>query len=191
MKETLLVDMDGTIADYEQGFLERWRKLYPGEIWIPPEQRATFYLEEQYPARLSKQVRAISRMEGFYRNLPTIPGGIDALVALSEIYDVRICTSPHTDYEHCVLEKYQWIDEHLGREWVRKIILTKDKTFVSGKYLIDDKPVITGLQTPVWEQIIYDQPYNRHRTDLKRITWQNWRELFNRSQPLAQEQMTG
>ena len=178
MKEILLIDMDGVLADFETGFERMWRQRYPELPSVPLEDRKNFYTEKDYPEELRPLAKSISRLKGFYRNLPPIQGGIDALVELSEIYDVRICTSPHTDYENCVLEKYQWVDEHFGREWIRKIILTKDKTFVMGKYLIDDKPAITGSQTPVWEQIIYDQPYNRHRTDLKRINWQNWMEVL-------------
>ena len=44
---------------------------------------------------------------------------------------------------------------HLGQEWARKVILTADKTLVSGAVLIDDKPKITGAPArPDWKQTI-------------------------------------
>jgi 5'-nucleotidase len=106
-----------------------------------------------------------------------IAGAVEAVKQLAEYYNVFICTSPHTDYENCVLEKYEWVDNHLGRGWVRKIILTKDKTPIRGRYLIDDKPEIKGILAPEWEQILYDQPYNRN-IPKRRLNWQNWREVL-------------
>lgn len=50
--------------------------------------------------------------------------------------------------KNCVLEKYDWVDYYLGREWIRKIILTKDKTLVRGKILVDDRPRISGAMKP-------------------------------------------
>lgn len=40
--------------------------------------------------------------------------------------------------------QFEWIDKHLGPEWLDKIVLTKDKTMVNGHILIDDRPNIKG-----------------------------------------------
>merc|ERR1712048_684490 len=45
--------------------------------------------------------------------------------------------------------------------WLKRLILTCDKTTVRGDFLIDDKPSICGSQQPLWTQIIFDAPYNR------------------------------
>ena len=69
-----------------------------------------------------------------------------------------------------MLEKYEWVENYLGDAWVKRIILTRDKTLIKGDYLIDDKPVITGVErSPEWEQIVYDRPYNRD-VNKKRLT---------------------
>ena len=68
--------------------------------------------------------------------------------------------------------------DKLGNDWIRNIILTNDKTVVKADILIDDKPVITGVENPEWEHIIFDQPYNRQIKDKRRIDWGNWKSVI-------------
>jgi 5'-nucleotidase len=77
-----------------------------------------------------------------------------------------------------VLEKYEWVDQHLGLAWVDRIVLTRDKTLVNGDILIDDRPQIEGAAKPTWEHVLYDQPYNRSETGKRRLTWANWRTVL-------------
>ncbi|MCT7149596.1 hypothetical protein M1196_23400, partial [Salmonella enterica subsp. enterica serovar Oranienburg] len=58
------------------------------------------------------------------------------------------------------------------------MIITTDKTLVRGDILIDDKPVISGElpeystgtnHARSWEHVIFDQSYNRHITNRRRI----------------------
>ena len=37
------------------------------------------------------------------------------------------------------------MEEHLGSEFTKRVILTRDKTLVRGDVLIDDKPTIGGI----------------------------------------------
>uniref|UniRef100_A0A8V5HG44 Uncharacterized protein n=1 Tax=Melopsittacus undulatus TaxID=13146 RepID=A0A8V5HG44_MELUD len=77
--------------------------------------------------------------------------------------EVFICTSPLQNYEHCILEKYKWVEKHLGAEFVKRIILTQDKTIVSVDLLFDDKDTITGAELkPSWEHILFTCCHNRH-----------------------------
>jgi len=77
-------------------------------------------------------------------------------------------------YIHCVPENYTWIERHFSKEWVKRIIVTKDKTLVSGDYLIDDRPnPEKGVLDPLWEHILFHQKYNKSITK-ERIC--NWKE---------------
>lgn len=176
MKKIILVDMDGPLADFEQNFLNRWRLKYPDLPFIPLEDRQTFYVADQYPAEYKPFVKSIYGEAGFFLNHPPVGGAIGALHYLDRYLadvDVFICTSPLSGYNPCVLEKYQWVEKHLGLEFTKKIILTKDKTIVRGDYLVDDKPQITGSMTPTWEHLIFDYPYNQS-TPGRHINWVNW-----------------
>lgn len=174
----LLVDMDGVIADFEKGFFDAWTAKYPNKMRIPLEQRITFHVEEQYPAELKPLARAVYEQKGFFASLAPISGGLDALNELAIHNEVFICTSPISTYQHCVPEKYEWVEKHLGKDWVKKIIVTKDKTVVRGNFLIDDRPKIDGLDNPSWEHILYDQPYNRSVHNKCRLTWDKYKDVL-------------
>jgi 5'-nucleotidase len=178
-KRIILVDMDDVLADFEKGFLVEWRKKHPDKMYIPLEERTVYKIPNQYPAELRPLVDGIYQASGFYRNLPIIAGGKEAIIEMKEKgHAVFLCTSPLTEYANCVLEKYQWAEEKLGWDWTKKIILTKDKTLVRGDILIDDNPNPKGALAPVWEHIIYDFPYNREVKDKRRLTWENWQEVL-------------
>jgi 5'-nucleotidase len=175
----ILVDMDGVLADFESAFLTDWQRQHPEKAFVPLDARTTFYLNEQYPQELREFVFSIYCAPKFFRQLAPIPGGAQALTEMQRLgYEVFICTSPLEIYENCVLEKFQWVDEHLGHSWIRQLVLTSDKTLVRADILIDDKPVISGVETPNWEHILYDQPYNRSDTTKRRLTWQNWKSVL-------------
>jgi 5'-nucleotidase len=101
--------------------------------------------------------------------------GVHALLALG--HDVRICTSPLTQYQNCVAEKYEWVERHLGLDFVSRIVVTKDKTLVHADVLVDDKPLVEGVRTPSWKHVLFDQPYNRG-VHGERMTWANWRHVL-------------
>ena len=70
-----------------------------------------------------------------------------------------------------------WVERHFGEAFLPRLILAKDKTWVHGDVLIDDKPEVTGSRTPTWQHVIFDQPFNRG-ADGPRMTWSNWREVL-------------
>jgi 5'-nucleotidase len=174
----ILVDQDGPLADFEQGFLDIWRERYPEEHAISLEERRNFYLRDDYPQHLRPWIDEIYCASGFYRNLPPTPGSVAAMAEMLELgLDVRICTAPLSRYENCVLEKYQWTEEHLGHDFTRRMIVTRDKTLVKGRFLIDDRPTVTGVARAEWEHVLFDAAYNRHAPN-RRLTWDNWREVL-------------
>lgn len=44
----VLVDMDGVLADFEGGFLKKYRARYPDDPHIPLEDRRGFWVSTQY-----------------------------------------------------------------------------------------------------------------------------------------------
>ncbi|MEM7369711.1 MAG: 5'-3'-deoxyribonucleotidase [Bacteroidota bacterium] len=175
----ILLDMDGVLADFEMGLLQTFKSKHPEKPCIELQDRTQFYAHLQYPPDSRQLIQDIVYAPGFFRNLPPIPGAMEACRALAQSrHELFICTSPLSKYEHCVLEKYQWVEEHLGMAWTRRMILTKDKTLVHGDFLIDDKFPIKGVRTPTWEHLLYSQPYNRSVQGKRRINWQNWRSMI-------------
>ena len=108
-----------------------------------------------------------------------VAGAKDALAEMEAMgHELFICSSPLSTHDNSVQEKYEWVERNLGAPWVKRIVLTKDKTIVMADLLIDDKPIITGVESaPVWEHILYDRPYNRE-IQKRRMTWDNWKEIL-------------
>lgn len=174
----ILVDMDGTITDFESGFLDLWRARFPRRPFVELNQRQTFYVSEDYPPEYKTDINTIIYHEaGFFANLSPINGAIEALTKMEKLgHQVFICSAPR--WTKSVHEKSQWIGRHLGENWVNRLILTRDKSIVRGDILIDDRPEMTTSRPPLWEQVLFDQPYNRHLIDKRRLNWQNYREVL-------------
>lgn len=173
--------MDDVLSDFDGEFYKRWSLKYPDKYITPPEKRKKFYLIEESPKEYMELIRGIYTAPGFVKSLPEVPGSIEAVKEIdSRGHKIFFCTTPLNMYYNCVKEKYEWIEEHLGFEWTKKLILTKDKTLVQGDILIDDNPEISGAAKPVWEHIVFDKAYNKHTNHSKRITWENYKKiLFN------------
>ena len=178
-KQIILIDMDDELADCEAKFIENWKEKFPNHPHIPIDRRKTFHIENQYPNELKQEVEGIFSAPGFFENLRIISGAKEALLKIQRLgHNIFICTSPISNYENCVLEKYHWVAKNLGLEWTKKIIMIKDKTLVFGDILIDDKSEHTGVRKPTWRHVLFDAPYNRHIKTKLRITWSNWEKIL-------------
>jgi len=176
----ILIDQDGTLADFEAGFLGIWKSKFPNRISIPLENRKHPKIYKDYPLEFGDDIKIIHNSPGFISSLKPIDGVIEALKEMvSTGHEVKICTTPLLDFENCVLEKYLWVEKYLGRDFTKNIILTRDKTLIKGDFLIDDNPGLRGIMKPDWEQIIFDRPYNKDFQGKRLKNWAEWKPLFN------------
>ncbi|XP_052817969.1 5'(3')-deoxyribonucleotidase, mitochondrial-like [Mya arenaria] len=184
-----LIDMDGVLCDFEAYFLEKFKEKYPDEPFIAVEDRDGFYIRDQYEKLkpgLNDKCSSIWNAKAFFLNIPVIPGAVEAAKEMQEIegVDVFICTSPVKAYKHCLKEKYQWVEKHMGKQWLDRILLVKDKTMVNGHLLIDDRPGISGLNPyPSWDHILFTQSHNsRMKNGQRRLeNWTDgsWKDLID------------
>ena len=179
MSKTVLVDMDGVLADWGSHWdwhldthFESWQT---GRIPRHAEQRG-FDLKAGLNLDEEQIVDQVMAWPDFYRGMPTID---DAWQCLSKLifagHEVFICTSPWLPNVTCASDKLEWVARNLGVAWAERTIITKDKTMVHGDVLIDDKPEVRGLRNPSWEHILFDQPYNQQVVGKRRImSWSDF-----------------
>ena len=58
-EKVILVDMDAVLANFEAGFLEKWRQLYPDREFVPLGDRITPRVYQQYPAHHLEDINRI------------------------------------------------------------------------------------------------------------------------------------
>lgn len=121
-KECIFVDMDGVVADFESKAVVEASKM-----------NLTF---KQFADQ--KQYRHI---EGFYRDLPVIPGAKEAILELDACgkYEINFLSAPSWGNESCFTDKRIWISEKFGADFDKRMDLSFHKGHYLGHYLIDDR----------------------------------------------------
>lgn len=172
--------MDGVLANFEEGFINEWKKKYPKLPFVQLQNRSNFYIRDDYPQEFLTKVESVYFKKGFILGLNPLKGAIEALREMvADGYQVKICTTPLNGNKFSEEEKTAWVEKYLGKEWLKNLIFIKDKSLVEGDCLIDDKPDIKKTTVPKWEQVIFDAPYNRMVKNLKRLShWSNWRSVI-------------
>ena len=97
---------------------------------------------------------------GFYANLLPIKGAIESVLWLlqTEGYSPYILTAPSTLNPLSYTEKRVWVEQHLGIEYVERLILSPDKSLLKGDILIDDKSKDRGQDSFEGELIQFGIP---------------------------------
>lgn len=176
----VLIDMDGVVADLEQGFWAQFALAHPDGPARTDVDTAQFYLSDQMDARWADPIEAILVAPNFFASLPPMPGAAAALNAMVEAgWDVRICTAPKLSNPTCASDKLAWLEEHIGAGWAKRAILAKDKSYVVGDILIDDHPDVSRNITPTWAQVVFDRPYNQDAgSGLRLHSWDQWADTL-------------
>ncbi|XP_065388907.1 5'(3')-deoxyribonucleotidase, mitochondrial isoform X5 [Macaca fascicularis] len=119
----VLVDMDGVLADFEGGFLRKFRARFPDQPFIALEDRRGFWVSEQYGRLrpgLSEKAISIWESKNFFFELEPLPGAVEAVKEMANLQntDVFICTSPIKMFKYCPYEK-RW-----GLAMLPKLVLS-------------------------------------------------------------------
>ncbi|WP_122072953.1 hypothetical protein [Pseudophaeobacter sp. EL27] len=112
-KKTCFVDMDDVMCD----FLGAYQKAI-----------------EHNPAMTFPQAE-----HGFFRRLPEVEGAVDAVKTLAQTFDLWILSAPSVFNPMSYTEKRVWVEEHLGFDFCERLILSCNKGFMKGDFLVDDR----------------------------------------------------
>lgn len=127
-----LIDMDGTVADYDGEMRRRTRPMMaPGE-----EECASGW--EDVPPHVEARRRAVKRVPGFWRGLPRLDLGFIVVGLLRELgFELHVLTKGPASVPTAWSEKLEWCGEHLPDV---NVTVTQDKSLVYGRVLVDDYP---------------------------------------------------
>ena len=151
MKQQILVDMDGVLADvYTQSinmeFKETGRLLDIDSLTGKDELSA-------FP-NFEKHVNSI----GFFRTAPLIKDSQEGLNYLNNKYKVLIVSSA-TEFPNSLKEKLDWLQQYFPFITWQQIILCGKKDSIKGDIMIDDHP--KNLDFFNGRKILFTQPHNK------------------------------
>lgn len=150
-----LIDMDGSIADYNAAML-----YYLMQMASPmePEIPENFHTAPDY---IEARCNVIKRQPGFWENLAVIPLGFGVVNKLKELsYTLIVLTKGPTKTTTAWTEKRNWCHKYLPDI---PVTVTESKNLVYGKVLFDDyPPYIEGWleHRPRGKVLMLNQPWN-------------------------------
>jgi 5'(3')-deoxyribonucleotidase len=129
-----LIDLDGTVADYDTAMRVNMRALQ-GPDEIPYGHR---YPESAEPPHIEARRKLIQRQPGFWRNLVPLPLGFEVVREMQRLnFNLHVLSKGPKKCPNAWSEKMLWCEEHLPDALVT---VGMDKGIVFGRVLFDDFP---------------------------------------------------
>lgn len=147
--KTLLIDLDGTVADTHGFAFERSLLRHEACTW-----NMTCCLQGLTMDELWAHTELFS-------HAPPIVGAVDGVALLAEHFDVHFVSTPWHRNHKSARAKYEWVEKYFDDP--KMLTLTHHKHLIPAVALVDDKP---GLVGP-WDHVCYPQRWN----DSEQPTW--------------------
>ncbi len=188
----ILIDIDGVVADLNEAAASRLELRGSETARLAAHMRSArgWSFTKGLPKKDAALILGVLAEPGFYADLPVIPGARAALAGMRDAgHDVFFVTSPWLSNPTCASDKLGWVERHFGLVMAYRTVIAGDKTVVTGDFLVDDKPDITGCAAPSWTQVFYTRPWNLHKEGPRIHTWgdDSWRRVLEHKQTAAKD----
>ena len=132
--DVALVDLDGTIADFDGEMSRRMALLRsPDEVSYDG-----IYEGDDLPPYIRERRKLVKNRPGFWRTLPRLELGFQIIDTLLEIgFKINILSKGPRLVPAAWQEKFEWCCEHVP---YASITLTQQKSLTYGRILVDDFP---------------------------------------------------
>lgn len=161
MNKTILLDVDGVVADCATPVYEFAKTLFEDKELPPPEKWEHYEFEKAMGLNRNEadvfQVE-IRRANNIGEQIKFYPEAQSFIEFLATDNQVVFVTTPWRGLTHWVEARYELLRPYAGRKNFGGVIFTEDKHHVSGDWLIDDK-WSNMFQTPD-RGILFARPWN-------------------------------
>ncbi len=128
-----LIDLDGTVADFDGAMNEQLRKMAS-----PLEGEPPVFRRDEDPPHMKVRRTFIKNFPGFWRELPRLELGFDIVREMVSLnFSLNVLTKGPGSVPVAFAEKVQWCQKHLPG---MPITLSDEKSLVYGRVLVDDWP---------------------------------------------------
>jgi 5'-nucleotidase len=163
IENIILFDMDQTLCDHDKGLFESLEKLKsPNDpIFYPP-------ILDKTPQYIKNRADLIRSSESWWENLEKLKLGWDILELAKELeFKIMILTQGPKKNPSSWSGKKKWIDKNLGQD--TDITITRDKSLVYGKILVDDYPGYIEPWLEHRKRGLVIMPVNNRNKDYKNL----------------------
>jgi 5'(3')-deoxyribonucleotidase len=157
IKPTVLLDVDGVLADFAGALLD----------WAGPQYTRDHLSEWDLTKALGLADRqsefdAVAGEPGFCESLPLLDGAQDFVEDLRLVADIVVVTSPYSAAKLWTYDRLIWLERHF-KITKHDVIFAKRKHLVRGDVMIDDGPHnVEAFVRAGGRGLLIDQPWNRH-----------------------------
>lgn len=158
--EAVLIDVDGVLADFENGVRDLIEEINGVKI---KGENLFQDLRNLAGTAWDEKVEEAIKSEGFAQTLKEYPGSVNCVKEIMENNEVIFVTAPYPESRHWFYDRYLWLRERFGIDR-DDIIFARDKRWVQGKILIDDR-VENVLDWSAQQNsvgILMSRPWNRY-----------------------------
>jgi 5'-nucleotidase len=183
--KTVLIDMDGTMVDFDTAALS----AIPEAERVP---RSSFYVADDYPSAQAEIIVATYNAPGFFESLEAMPGALEGWQALLDNgYHPHIASAPLSSNPSSVEGKIKWLERVMvpkfGVSVVQEAVFDRSKWKYGGLALVDDRPNVprgkNGAKDAEWEHILFGWEHLAEvpmaTTELRLLRWKETETLLS------------
>lgn len=162
----IAIDMDEVIADPISKFIKMYNRDFgvPLDLVLEPGKEVFQHVPQDVNRRWYEYINE----KGFFRDLPVVPGSVEAIQKLQENHDVYIASAA-MEFRNSLEDKLDWLADHFPFIPWTNIIFCGTKV-LDVDVLIDDR--IKNFVNFKGRPLLYSSPHNLLITDYERVnTW--------------------
>jgi len=168
--KSIAIDMDNVIVDVESQYIKWYQQKFG--VTVCKEDLMGKPETEGFPNK--EAVYNFLLTPGFFRTATAIPGALDAVQTLAASFQVYI-VSAAMEFPQSLIEKYEWLQQHLPAISWRNIIFCGDKSIIATDYMIDDH--VKNLDTFSGKGVLFTAAHNINIDRHTRLN--DWNEVLD------------
>lgn len=159
--------MDEVIADVMPKFESIYEKEFGKSV-----RKEDYWGKKIYQLENASYIRDFLHHDGFFADLPVMPGSQEVVRELSEHYDIFITTAA-MEFRASLRDKFDWLKDHFPFIHWKNFVFCGDKSIIRADYMIDDHP--SNLRKFEGKGLLFTASHNIHETEFTRVN--NWEEV--------------